>query len=1060
MFSLERGQTGSHLSCPLVELRVSSRRSKRTPILHMDYGSLKLSKWSGVALTLEKGLTLKSRFLAYYVLLFVRVQFCGLAMPTHASTLSVGPGQQYATPCAAIAAASPGDTIQIDPSGNYAGDVCAWGTNNLHILGTGSTRVVIDANGNNSQGKGTWVINGADGTIIENIEFKNAAVPDSNGAGIRIDGGSLTVRNCYFHDNQDGILAGASSGTMLVEFSEFFHNGAGDGFSHNIYVGNYARFIFRYNYSHGSVIGHLFKSRAAENNVYYNRLTDEATGTASYEIDIPNGGKSYIVGNLIEKGPNAQNSALVSYQEEGASSGNPDHELFIINNTMVNDYGHGTFVSVDGSVTTPVIIKNNIFQGSGTVTDQSNPVLANNFSGNADLVNPATYDYHLQVGSPAIDAGADPGTGSGVPLAPTFQYVHPSCAEGRATTGSAIDIGAYEFNGGNATPPPNAPSRCGTSGTPAPTADLSVSSLAFGAQTLNTTSPGKSVSLTNNGNATLSISGISITGADSGDFAQTNTCGSSLAAGANCSVSVTFTPAAAGSRSASVSMADNATASPQTVTLSGSGILAAPVAVLAPTNLTFTGQNTGTTSTAQQIKLTNSGNATLNIANISASGDFAQTNTCGPNLGAGSNCTINVTFTPTAGGARNGSLMVSDDASGSPQTASLTGAGLTPGASASLSPASLSFPGTNLGSSSASQQATLTNTGSVALGISGVSASGDFNQTNTCGTSLAGGANCKITVTFIPTANGLRSGTLSVSDDASGSPQTASLTGTGLSTTPSVSLSPTSLNFPGTLVTSSSATQQVKLTNSGNGALSISGISASGDYSQTNNCGASLGGAANCSITVTFKPTAGGSRTGSVSIADNATGSPQTVSLAGTGMDFSLSASPSSASVNAGQAANLGLVVSPDGGFNQGVSFACSGAPVASTCTVTPSSVTPNGSSAASVSIAITTTAHSFIVPRVWQIPPPTGLRFLVMFATFAIFCVSVLKPRRRLALGFCTVVFAIIFANGCAGIVGQSSGPPPSTGGGTPAGTYTITFTGTSSGNLSHSFAFTLKVN
>jgi hypothetical protein len=1026
----------------------------------MDYRSLKLSKWSGVALTLEKGLTLKSRFLAYYVLLFVGVQFCGLATPTHASTLSVGPGQQYATPCAAIAAASPGDTIQIDPSGNYAGDVCAWGTNNLHILGTGSTRVVIDANGNNSQGKGTWVINGADGTIIENIEFKNAAVPDSNGAGIRIDGGSLTVRNCYFHDNQDGILAGASSGSMLVEFSEFFHNGAGDGFSHNIYVGNYAKFIFRYNYSHGSVIGHLFKSRAAENDVYYNRLTDEATGTASYEIDIPNGGKSYIVGNLIEKGPNAQNSALVSYQEEGASSGNPDHELFIINNTMVNDFGHGTFVSVDGSVTTPVIIKNNIFQGSGTITNQSNPVLANNFSGNADLVNPATYDYHLQVGSPAIDAGVDPGTGAGVALAPTFQYVHPSCAEGRTTTGSAIDIGAYEFNGGNVTPPPNAPSRCGTSGTPAPTADLSVSSLAFGAQTLNTTSPGKSVSLTNNGNATLSISGILITGVNSGDFAQTTTCGSSLIAGAGCSINVTFTPAATGSRSASVSIADNATGSPQAVTLSGSGIVAAPVVVLAPANLTFAGQNVGTTSAGKQITLTNSGNATLNIAGISASGDFAQTNTCGASLGAGSSCTINVTFTPTAGGARNGTLTVSDDASGSSQAASLTGTGLTPGASASLLPSSLSFPGTNVGSSSASQQATLTNTGSIALSILSVSASGDFNQTNTCGTSLAGGANCGITVNFTPTASGARSGSLSVSDSASGSPQTASLTGMGLSTTPSVSVSPTSLNFPGTLVTSSSATQQVKLTNSGSGALSILGISASGDYSQTDSCGASLPGGANCSITVTFKPSTSGSRTGSVTITDNATGSPQNVALSGTGMDFSLAASPSSATVNAGQLANLNLVVSPDGGFNQLVSFTCSGAPANATCTVRPSSVTPNGSSSASVSVSITTTARSFIVPRIRRSPPSTGLPVLALLGALAMFWSLVVKARQRLALGLCSVVLLIVFVSGCAGLVGQPGVSPPGSGSGTQAGTYTLTVTGTSSGNLSHSFAFTLKVN
>jgi hypothetical protein len=107
----------------------------------------------------------------------------------------------------------------------------------------------------------------------------------------------------------------AATARIIIEFSEFFDNGAGDGFSHNLYIGNIAKFIFRPNYSHGAVVGHLLKSPAAENDIYYNRLSDESIGTASYEIDLPNGGKSVIIGNLIEKGPQAQHSALVSYQE-------------------------------------------------------------------------------------------------------------------------------------------------------------------------------------------------------------------------------------------------------------------------------------------------------------------------------------------------------------------------------------------------------------------------------------------------------------------------------------------------------------------------------------------------------------------------------------------------------------------------------------------------------------------------------------------------------------------------------------------------------------------------
>jgi Right handed beta helix region len=496
---------------------------------------------------------------------------CGVLVPkASANTLQVGPGKKYVAPCAAIAAASAGDTIQIDTAGNYAGDVCRWNTSNLTLIGIGTGRAVINAAGQNSQGKAIWVISG-NNTTVENIEFTGAAVADLNGAGIRAEGANLTIRNCYFHDNQEGILTDAGNSTILIEFSEFYHNGAGDGFSHNLYIGNITKFIFRYNYSHGAVVGHLLKSRAAENDIYYNRLSDETSGRASYDIDLPNGGLSYVVGNLVEKGPLAENSALVSYQEEGAARGNPDHQLFVVNNTMVNDFGHGTFVVVDSSVTVPAIIKNNIFQGTGTITTQSSAVKANNFAGNAGLLSPTAYDYHLQAGSPAMDAGADPRTGAGVSLTPVYQYVHPSCAEVRTTTGSGIDIGGYEFNGGNGVPPPNAPSACGAASTHAPGVSFSPTSLSFGSKTVGTTSATQNITLTNTGNALLTISGITVGGTNPPDFRQTNSCGSSLAAGNNCSIAVSFAPSVMEARSATVLVSGNATGSPQSAGLSGAG---------------------------------------------------------------------------------------------------------------------------------------------------------------------------------------------------------------------------------------------------------------------------------------------------------------------------------------------------------------------------------------------------------------------------------------------------------------------------------------------------------
>ena len=369
--------------------------------------------------------------------------------------MQVGPGKKFATPCAAIAAAPAGATIEIDSSVTYVGDVCAWSTTGLTLRGMGGARAHIDAGGKNSQGKGIWVISGKN-TTIENIELSGATVVDQNGAGIRQQADNLTVRNCYFHNNEDGILTDSSStSTITIEYSEFAFNGFGDGQSHNLYIGHIGKLIFRYNYSHHAKIGHLLKSRAAQNFILYNRLSDEATGTASYQIDLPNGGKSYIIGNVIEQGPANDNSTLVSYMAEGADPANPSHQLFVVNNTFRNDAGSGTFIAVPASADAAVI-KNNIFSGPGTLTNQTTAIKANNFVGDPGFVNAGAYDYHLTNGSPAADKGADPGSDGTFSMLPVFQYVHPSCAEGRNTLG-LLDIGAYELGGGTKTPPQGAP---------------------------------------------------------------------------------------------------------------------------------------------------------------------------------------------------------------------------------------------------------------------------------------------------------------------------------------------------------------------------------------------------------------------------------------------------------------------------------------------------------------------------------------------------------------------------------------------------------------------------
>ncbi len=370
-----------------------------------------------------------------------------LASAASAATLQVGPGKTYASPCAAFAVAAAGDTVEIDAAGTYQGDVCVFKIDNLTIKGVGG-RPKIDAAGQNAGGKAIWVIQGAN-TVIDNVELTGATVPDQNGAGIRQEGKNLTVKNTYFHNNEDGILAGDNDGSeILIEGCEFASNGFGDGYSHNLYINHVSKLVFQYNYSHDCKEGHLVKSRAAENYILYNRITEE-NGTGSYEIDLPNGGKSYVIGNLVQQGPSTHNPSILAYGEEGANPKNPSFELFVVNNTFVNEKGNGTFLNIGGDVNVPVIVTNNIFAGAGTVISQGNATMAGNFTdadGSPMLVNQASFDYHLQEGSPCKDKGVDPGTGGGMSLSPGMHYVHPEGHEGRMTVGT-IDIGAYEIGG-------------------------------------------------------------------------------------------------------------------------------------------------------------------------------------------------------------------------------------------------------------------------------------------------------------------------------------------------------------------------------------------------------------------------------------------------------------------------------------------------------------------------------------------------------------------------------------------------------------------------------------
>jgi uncharacterized repeat protein (TIGR03803 family) len=306
-----------------------------------------------------------------------------------------------------------------------------------------------------------------------------------------------------------------------------------------------------------------------------------------------------------------------------------------------------------------------------------------------------------------------------------------------------------------------------------PAVALSNTSWGFNNQALNETSAAKTFTLRNSGFAVLTNGGITI----NGNFAiSANTCaGDALTMNKTCSVSVTFTPTVLGKQTGTLSFADNAAGSPQTVSLSGTGI---EPATLTPTSATYAQQASGTTSAAKMFTLTNNQTVALSGITVSTTGDYSvSATTCGTSLAAKGKCTISVTFTPTATGSRTGQLSVSDSGSNSPQTSSLTGTGVVP---ATLTPVSATYGSLAEGTTSGAKTFTLANGQTIALTSIAISTTGDFAvSATTCATSLAAKEKCTISVTFTPTATGTRTGELIVGDSASNSPQTSSLTGTG-----------------------------------------------------------------------------------------------------------------------------------------------------------------------------------------------------------------------------------------------------------------------------------------
>jgi hypothetical protein len=652
---------------------------------------------------------------------------------------------------------------------------------------------------------------------------------------------------------------------------------------------------------------------------------------------------------------------------------------------------------------------------------------------------------------------------------------------------------------------PGSPQLLGIAGAGSgPLAIVSPQSLSFGNQAQNTSSIAQTITLSNAGNQGLLLP---ITpqpsGPDVGQFEILgDTCPNSstqpLPPGGSCTLGVVFAPSAIGSFQATIVFTDDSANQPnaqQSVSLRGNGVAPGPAVTIQPSTIAFGNQAIGVTTAPQSVTLTNSGSVPLTLNSVTITGGDAASyaivsggnNPCpigGGIVAANTACTVSVDFSPQSVGSKSANLQFSDNFSGSPQTVALTGTGnATP--VITISPQNLDFGTQTVGIVSAPQTVALKNVGQALLSVNSIAVvganPGDFTA-GQCAPVLAVNASCLVSVTMNPQASGPRSASLSISDNASGSPQGVPLSGQAVLA--GVSISPTSINFASQLAGTSSPTPTpVTVTNPGPGALAISRINLSGtnatDFAQSNNCLPSVPASGSCSIQVTFAPQPGGTQCGSsqqsrcatMTLVDNAPqGGLNTVSLSGAAMDFSL-ATPlegtTSATISPGQTATYNLVV-VSSGYSGTISLACcSGLPAETSATVSPTTISLAQNSTVPFQVSLSTTAPSTSSPRV----PIASLRsssnttalvllaavLLSMLPAFKYHCerpsrrssTTDLAPRRLVT----SLLLALLIAS-CGG----TSDPTPADDPGTLPGTYAIILTGTTQ-NTSRPLQLSLNV-
>ncbi len=366
------------------------------------------------------------------------------AIAAKPATMVVGPGEKITTITEAARLAQDGEVIEIRP-GDYHGQPAIWTKNEIIIRGSGARPVML-ADGKSAEGKAIWVVRGGKVTI-QNIEFRGARVADLNGAGIRFEKGELTIQSCSFFDNEMGILTGGSPEQSLeVVDSEFGdaprHKGS---LHHLLYVGGIGKFVLRGSRFHNGYLGHLVKSRARESHILYNMLVDGAGGRASYELEFPNGGLAYVIGNAIGQSAGTDNPSIVSYGAEGMRW--PDNALYLSHNTLINDNYAGKFLSVltdKFGADVEVWLLNNLMVGPGDLVRPAQ----GRFDGNrlvarGELIDFGGVPLRLVNLSPLRGAVRPPGQARGVELMPSAEFRFPVGSR-PMRPGSMLAPGAFQ----------------------------------------------------------------------------------------------------------------------------------------------------------------------------------------------------------------------------------------------------------------------------------------------------------------------------------------------------------------------------------------------------------------------------------------------------------------------------------------------------------------------------------------------------------------------------------------------------------------------------------------